>query len=105
MSREHVPSKDEPILESPKARNWGWGWGAMAGAFKDVSAGITKDVQELKESFRAAIRVDSDEENEDLGEDGVQTNLLRTHTHTSDATSGEFIARSTELLPPPPFAL
>jgi len=65
MSREHIAPTNEPIVESPKARNWGWGWGAVSGALKEVSAGVAKDVQELKASFQAAIRVDSDEEEEE----------------------------------------
>ena len=65
MSRQHIAPINEPIVESPKARNWGWGWGAVSGALKEVSAGVAKDVQELKASFQAAIQVDSDEEDEE----------------------------------------
>jgi len=67
MSREDIAPVTEPIVESPKARNWGWGWGAVSGALKEVSAGVARDVRELKESFQAAIQVDSEDEEE--GED------------------------------------
>lgn len=61
MSREVAPT-DEPAPESPRMVRWGWGWGAVSGALREVSAGVAKDVMELKESFQAAINVDSDEE-------------------------------------------
>jgi hypothetical protein len=60
----------------------------MTDALKEVSAGVAKDVQELKQSFQAAIRVDSDEEGEEAGSAAAATAQEGLRVEVEGASAG-----------------